>query len=128
MSFRVSFCSCVFSPFSTAITSLGEERANLGAFGTCVRFVLVWICRFPLPLGVWEGLRFVIVALPGLFSYLFWLVVRTPVLSFANPSIGKIYNLFRYRKCLDMHVYINCIAAMNTSHFEKTRAILWRPS
>ena len=33
--------------------------------------MLVWICRFPLPLGVWEGLRFVIVALPGLFSYLF---------------------------------------------------------
>ena len=30
----------------------------------------VWICRFPLPVGVWEGLRFVIVALPGLFSYL----------------------------------------------------------
>ena len=28
---------------------------------------------FPLPLGVWEGLRFVIVALPGLFSYLFFL-------------------------------------------------------
>ena len=27
-------------------------------------------CRFPLPLGVWEGLRFVTVALPGLFSYL----------------------------------------------------------
>ena len=24
-------------------------------------------CRFPLPLGVWEGLRFVIVALPGVF-------------------------------------------------------------
>ena len=71
MSFRVSFCSCVFSPFSIAITSLGEERANLSAFRTFVRFVLVWICRFPLPLGVWEGLRFVIVALPGLFSYLF---------------------------------------------------------
>ena len=35
-----------------------------------VRFVLVWICRFPLPLGVWEGLRLVIVALPILFSYL----------------------------------------------------------
>ena len=34
--------------------------------------VLVWICRFPLPLGVWEGLRLVIVALPGLFSYLFF--------------------------------------------------------
>ena len=62
-----------FSPFSIAITSLGEERANLSAFRTFVRFVLVWICRFPLPLGVWEGLRFVIVALPWLFSYLFFL-------------------------------------------------------
>ena len=63
---------CFFSPFSIAIISLGEERANLSAFCTFVRFVLVWICRFPLPLGVWEGLRFVIVALPGLFSYLFF--------------------------------------------------------
>ena len=63
---------CFFSPFSIAITSLGEERANLSAFRTFVRFALVWICRFPLPLGVWEGLRFVTVALPGLFSYLFW--------------------------------------------------------
>ena len=37
-----------------------------------VRFALVWFCLFHLPLGVWEGLRFVIVALPGLFSYLFF--------------------------------------------------------
>ena len=65
------FVLVFFSPFSIAITSLGEERANLSAFRTFVRFVLVWICRFPLPLGVWEGLRFVIVALLGLFSYLF---------------------------------------------------------
>ena len=35
------------------------------------RFVLVWFCRFPLPLGVWKGLRFVIVALPGPFLLLF---------------------------------------------------------
>ena len=63
----------VFSaPFSIAITSTEEERANLSAFRTFVRFVLVWICRFTLLLGVWEGLRFVIVALPGLFSYLFF--------------------------------------------------------
>ena len=64
-----------FSPFSIAITSLGEERANLNAFCMFDRFVLVWICRFPLPIDVWEGLWFVIVALPGLFSYLlldFW--------------------------------------------------------
>ena len=64
-----------FSPFSITITSLGEERANLSAFLTFARFVHVWICRFPLPLGVWEGLRFVIVAFPGLFSYLFLLFV-----------------------------------------------------
>ena len=66
------FVLVFFSPFSIAITSLGEERANLSAFRTFVRFVLVWICRFPLTLGVWEGLRFMIVALPGHFSHLFW--------------------------------------------------------
>ena len=65
-----------FSPFSIAITWIGEERANLSAFRTFVRFVLVWVCRFPLPLGVWEGLRFVIVALPGLFSYPFLLFIN----------------------------------------------------
>ena len=62
------FVLVFFSPSSIAITSLGEERANPSAFRTFVRFVLVWISWFPLPLGVWEGLRFVIVALPGLFS------------------------------------------------------------
>ena len=57
--FYVFPCVLVFfSPFSLTITSLGEERANLSAFRTFVRFVLVWICRFPLPLGVLEGLRF----------------------------------------------------------------------
>ena len=66
------FVLVVFSFFIIVITSLGEERANLSAFRTFVRFVLVWFYRFPLPLGVWKGLRFVIVALPGLFSYLFY--------------------------------------------------------
>ena len=74
----LSMCHFVlvfFCPFSIGITLLGEERANLSAFRMFVRFVLVWICRFPLPLGVWEGLRFVIVALPRLFSYLFFLLM-----------------------------------------------------
>ena len=62
---------CFFSPFSIAITSLGKERASLGAFRTLVWFALVWFCLFPLPLCVWEGLRFVVVALPGLFSNIF---------------------------------------------------------
>ena len=78
----LSMCHFVlvfFSPFSIAIISLGEVRVNLSAFRTFVRFVLVWICRFPLPLEVWEGLRFVIVELPGLFSYLF---LSFPILEF----------------------------------------------
>ena len=66
--------SFAFSPFSIAIISLGEELANLVGFRTFVQFALVWFCLFPLPLGVWEGMRFVIVALPGLFSYLFYTV------------------------------------------------------
>ena len=69
------FVLVFFSPFSIASTSLGEEIANLSAFRTFVRFVLVWICRFPL--GVCEGLRFVIMALPGLFSYLFFFFCST---------------------------------------------------
>ena len=66
------FVLVFFSPFIIAITLLEEEIANLSAFRTFVRFALVCLCLFPLPLGVWEGLRFVIVALPVLFSYLFF--------------------------------------------------------
>ena len=65
------FVLMFFCPFGVAITSLGEERANLSLFRTFVRFVLVWFYQFRLLLGVWKGLRFVIVALLGLFSYLF---------------------------------------------------------
>ena len=68
------FVLLFFSPFSIAITSLGKRELILVLFilHTLVRFVLVWICRFPLPTGAWKGLRLVIVALPGLFSYLFF--------------------------------------------------------
>ena len=79
------FVLVFFTPFSIAISSLGEERANLSAFRTFVGFVLVWICRFPLPLGVWEGLRFVIVALPGLFSYLFLILLPA-----SHPAVFRI--------------------------------------
>ena len=62
---------CIFGPLSIVVYSLGEQRANLGAFRAFVRFALVWFCLFPIPLGVCEGLRCVIVALPG--PTLFWL-------------------------------------------------------
>ena len=48
------FVLMFFSPFSIAIASLGEEGAGIGAFHTFVQLVLVWVCRFPLPLG-WGG-------------------------------------------------------------------------
>ena len=69
------FVLVFFGPFGVAAASLGEgggRGASLGAFRVFVRFALVWVCRFPLPLGVRERHRFVIVALPGLFSYLFF--------------------------------------------------------
>ena len=94
----LSMCHFVlmfFSPFSIAITSLGEERANLSAFRTYVRFVLVWICRFPLPVEVWEGLRFVIVALPVLFSYLFLVQNTSSVIKLAIA----VFSLYLY-ECL----------------------------
>ena len=76
--FVLSLAWCYFglvflSPLGFAITSLREERAILSAFHMFVRFALVWFCLFSLPLGVWEGLRLLIVALPGLFFYLFFL-------------------------------------------------------
>ena len=46
------FVIVFFSPFSIAITLHGEERANLSAFRTFVRFALVWFCLFPLPHAV----------------------------------------------------------------------------
>ena len=72
--FCLTLCNFVlmfFSPFTIAITLLGEERANPSAFRTFVLFTLDWFCLFPLPLGVWEELLLMIMALPGLFCYLF---------------------------------------------------------
>ena len=70
------FVLVLFSPFSIAITSLGKEKANLSVFCTFVRFALVRFCLFSLPLGFWDGLQCVIVALPGLFSYLFFIAME----------------------------------------------------
>ena len=109
------FCSCVFSSFSVAITSVGEERANLSAFRKFVRLALVWFCLFPLPLDVLEGLRLVIVALPGRFFYLYYLffyitLVTVCIQQLSNVAIdekpcphrisryGPIMRSFRYSK------------------------------
>ena len=74
--FYVLPCVILFLCFSVLLAlrlpRLGKRELILVLFVRFLRFVLVWICRFSLPLGVWEGLRFVIVALTGLFSYLFF--------------------------------------------------------
>ena len=107
------FVLVCFSPFSIAITSLGEERVYLSAFRTFVRFVLVQICRFPLPLGVWEGLRFVIEVLPGLFLLPFFILAFVcHYVFFISPSFGASGRLcfvivafpgYLFLYCLDCH-------------------------
>ena len=57
-------CFSVLLALRLQCTSLGEKRANLSAFRTFVRFMLVWICRFPLFSGkgcglwLWHSLDF----------------------------------------------------------------------
>ena len=64
------FVLVFFSPFSIAIALGKRERASLAAFRTFVRFALVVVCfLFLLVSG------FVIVAIPGLFSYPFYSIM-----------------------------------------------------
>ena len=65
--FPCSLSSCFVIPFSNVITSLGEAGAVCASVHLFVCFVRVSFCHFSLPLGVGGWLRFVIVALPGLF-------------------------------------------------------------
>ena len=119
------FVLVFFSPFSIAITSLGEERANLIAFRTFVRFVLVWICRFPLPLGVWEGLRFVIVALPGLISYLF-VIVALPGLFFLRKKKlpGRLASAIACTLMPHMMAYVRVSRRFKQEYFSGVNNIL----
>ena len=68
--FFVVFIPVFFSPFSIAITSAGK-RITLWLFVRLFDLCLFGIRLFLLPLGVWEALWLVVVALPGLFSNLF---------------------------------------------------------
>ena len=50
--FPCSLSSCIVIPFSTLITSLGDEGAGLCASRAFVCFISVSVCHFSLPLGV----------------------------------------------------------------------------
>ena len=62
---------CFFSPFSIAITSLGKKELILVLFVFLFDLRLFSIICFLFLLVSGKGCGFVIVALPGLFSYLF---------------------------------------------------------
>ena len=122
--FYFAFCNFVlrlvfFSPFSTAITSLGEESA----FRAFVRFGLVWFCLFPLPLGVYEGLRLVIVGLPGLFFYLFWYFISK--LSTVYCKIVEIVCLFMRNERITCEVFLT--STHNLCLWAKIRKIMYTP-
>ena len=55
----------------------------------------VLICRFPLPLGVWEGLRFVIVALPRLFLPFFHFIDVIQNMRPRYCSINQFLSIFQ---------------------------------
>ena len=63
---------------------LGKRELILVLF-VCLIDVLVWICRFPLPLDVWEGLWFVIVALSGLLPLTFFVIM------FSDVNLNDVY-------------------------------------
>ena len=68
----VSFFFLCFSVLLVLrLPRLGKRELILVLFVRLIGLCLFRFVGFPLPLGVWDGLRFVIVALPGPFSYLF---------------------------------------------------------
>ena len=62
---------CFFSPFSIAITSLGEETANLSAFSYVCSICACLVLSVSSSSWGLGRAAVVIVALPGLLSYLF---------------------------------------------------------
>ena len=63
---------CFLVLLALRLPRLGKRELILVLFVRLFDLCLFGFVGFLLPLGVWEGLRFVIEALPGLFSYLFF--------------------------------------------------------
>ena len=80
------FVFVFFRPFSTAITSLGEERAGVCAFRAFICFPRIGFCLFSLPLGIREWLRLVIMAFPWLFCLPFYFKQVTQLLKCSRYS------------------------------------------
>ena len=70
--FVLCLALCFSVHLALRLPRLGKRELILVLFVRLFDFRWFGFCLFPLPLDVWEGLQFVIVALPGLFSYLFF--------------------------------------------------------
>ena len=85
-----------YEGFSICIVYCPSARQKCARFQ---RFALVWFCLFPLPPDAWEGLRFVIVALPRLYSYflvfLLLLLVTRHGCTISN-QLGKLETSYGY--------------------------------
>ena len=85
---------------------------------------------FPLPLGVWEELRFMVVALPGLFSYLFYSTGRSkavvPVLVLLFVALWFILrgDLFYVLPCVSLFLCFSVLLALRLPCLEKRELIL----
>ena len=72
---------------------LGKRELVLVLFVRLFDLRLFFFFLFPLPLGVWEGLRFVIVALPRLFSYPFSFGSRYGLEKFKKAALAAILDI-----------------------------------
>ena len=67
----VNLFLCLSVLLALRLACFGKRQLILVCFVRLFDLYLFLICRFPLPLGVWEGLWFVIVALSALFLTVF---------------------------------------------------------
>ena len=96
---RAAVCDCS-TPWTFLLPFL------FSTFRMFDRFVLVWICRFLLPLDVWERLRFVIVALPGFFSYFFYSTDRSMAVV---PVLVLLFLALRFILRGDLFYVLPCV-------------------
>ena len=84
-------------------------------------FALVWFCLFRFPLCVWEGLLFVIMALRGLFSYVFWCARRQSESRKSCLFVNRVENRSRVYSVL-LNVIVFLVNERNESKTEDVSA------
>ena len=112
-SLALHFVLVFFSPFSIAITLLGEERAGPCALRAFVCFARDGLCLFPLPVGVRYCLRLVLVALPRRFSLPFCINVVPDL--FSSIIINEcgfyiyVHVLYKNKSIYYRYIYIRVV-------------------